>query len=153
MYGNIATGDPMGSDPQQGFDPTMAVTPKKLWVAAIDLSANGPVMPMLKRPGPPMPPKDPSYPAFYLPAQELHAANSRGFWVLNPCAQDGQSCMSGDQCCGGFCEPNDAGALVCGMPPPGSCAGTGDKCNSAADCCDTTEQCIDGFCAMPAPPQ
>jgi hypothetical protein len=61
--------------------------------------------------------------------------------------------MSGDQCCGGFCEPNDAGALVCGMPPPGSCAATGDKCNTAADCCDTTEQCIDGFCAMPAPPQ
>ncbi len=151
MYGNIATGDPMGSDPQQGFDPTTAVTPKKLWVAAINLSAQGGIQPMDR---PLAVPKDPSSPPFYLPAQELKAANSRGFWVLNPCAQNGQSCMSGDQCCGGFCEPNGAGgALVCGSPPPGMCSGTGDKCNTAADCCDSTEQCVDGFCAMPAPPQ
>jgi hypothetical protein len=153
MYGNIATGDPMGSDPQRGFDPTMAITPKKLWVAAIDLSAQTGTQPM-DRPlvGPAMP-KDPSFPPFYLPAQELHAANSRGFWVLDPCAKDGQSCMSGDQCCGGFCEPNDAGMLVCGTPPPGTCAGTGEKCNTSADCCDSAEKCIDGFCALPAPPQ
>lgn len=76
------------------------VTSKKLWVAAIDingytdrkLSASD-----LKR-------SDPSHPPFYLPAQELVAGNSRGFWVLDPCHENGQDCGSGDQCCEGFCR-------------------------------------------------
>jgi hypothetical protein len=139
LYGNVATAGPMESDPQQGFDPTTAITPKKLWVAALALNAPAG--------------KDPSFPAFYLPAQELRAGNSRGFWVLEPCRPDGTSCMSGDQCCGGYCEPGDAGSLVCQMTPPGSmCSGTEEKCTTSADCCDPTQSCIDGFCAM-RPPQ
>ena len=55
---------------------------------------------------------DASHPAFYLPAQELLAGNPRGFWVLDPCEPDGSSCMTGDQCCNGYCEAED-GALVC----------------------------------------
>ena len=63
LYGNIATQDPFLSDPRD-YDPVTGITTKKLWVAAIDLNA---------KPG-----TDPSHPAFYLPAQELHACNSRG---------------------------------------------------------------------------
>ena len=56
----------------RSYDSTILanVTPKKLWVAAIDL--NAPVG------------TDASHPAFYLPAQELLAGNARGFWVLDP---------------------------------------------------------------------
>jgi hypothetical protein len=135
LYGNVATAGEFDSNPQSGFDPRAAITTKKLWVSAIALNAPAG--------------KDASFPAFYLPAQELHAGNSRGFWVLNPCEPDGQSCTSGDQCCGGYCEPGDAGALICLHNPPGSsCSKTQEHCNASSDCCDPTEQCIDGFCAM-----
>ena len=63
----------------------------KLWVAAIDLNAPAGT--------------DPSHPAFYLPAQELLAGNSRGYWVVDPCHVDLTSCETGDECCGGFCRP------------------------------------------------
>src|SRR6185295_16818786 len=111
------------------------ITTKKLWVAAVDLT---------QAPG-----TDSSHPAFYVPAQELLAGNSRGFWALDPCKQDGASCTSGDQCCNGYCEPNGPmGQLVCSdMPPGSSCSGVGDKCTTAADCCDSTNVCINGFCA------
>jgi len=86
MYGNEAVIPPFCSDPR-GVDLIQNITTKKLWVAAIDLGAS--------------PGTDASHPAFYLPAQELLAGNSRGFWVLDPCRPDGQSCMTGDQCCNG----------------------------------------------------
>ncbi|MFI5302988.1 MAG: hypothetical protein ACHREM_33270, partial [Polyangiales bacterium] len=70
MYGSEATIPPFCSDPR-GVDLVTNITPKKLWVAAIDLGA--------------APGTDASHPAFYLPAQELLAGNSRGFWVLDPC--------------------------------------------------------------------
>ena len=41
---------------------------------------------------------DPSHPAFYLPAQEIIAGNARGFWAVDPCHKDGQSCNTGDEC-------------------------------------------------------
>ncbi len=139
LYGNVATGDPYVSDPRDGaYSPTSPTT-KKLWVAAIDLNA---------KPG-----TDPSHPAFYLPAQELLAAgNSRGYWVVDPCEKNGQSCLTGDQCCSGFCEATDSGALVCGTQPPG-CSAVGNKCTANTDCCGSTTgiQCIDGFCAQPSP--
>ena len=90
-YANVATIPPFCSDPR-GVDLIANITPKKLWVAAIDLDA---------KPG-----KDASHPAFYLPGQELMAGNSRGFWVLDPCRADGDSCATGDQCCNGFCQPD-----------------------------------------------
>jgi hypothetical protein len=136
LYGNVATQDPFLSDPRN-YDPATGVTTKKLWVAAIDLNA---------KPG-----TDPSHPAFYLPGQELHAGNSRGYWVVDPCEPNGSSCLTGDQCCSGYCEDVDGG-FVCGNQPPG-CTGLGNKCKQASDCCGAAQgiQCIDGFCAQPNP--
>jgi hypothetical protein len=139
LYGNVATTDPWLSDPRS-YDATNLAdtTCKKLWVAAIDLNA---------KPG-----TDPSHPAFYLPAQELLAGNARGFWVLDPCKADGQSCESGDQCCNGYCEPGTSGALACtGNVPPAHCSQIQEKCTTAADCCDGTNVCVNGFCTLPGP--
>jgi hypothetical protein len=146
LYGNLATIAPNISDPRtagydyQAYD---QVTCKKLWVAAVDI---GTIKNGTFAEGVP-PGTDPSHPAFYLPGQELVAGNSRGFWVLDPCLANGASCMTGDQCCGGFCEPGDGG-LVCGAPS-GGCAGIQDKCTTAADCCDPDALCVNGFCALP----
>jgi hypothetical protein len=136
LYGNVATTDPWQSDPRAYDDTKLAnATTKKLWVAAIDLNAT--------------PGKDPSHPAFYLPAQELVAGNSRGFWVLNPCKGDGMSCMSGDECCNGYCEPSGpGGSLLCANTAPNnSCSGVQEKCTTSADCCNSTNRCVNGFCA------
>jgi hypothetical protein len=139
MYGNVATIGPYCSDPR-GADLVDNVTPKKLWVAAIDLNAHAGT--------------DSSHPAFYLPAQELTAGNSRGFWVLDPCKADGSSCETGDQCCNGFCEPNgEGGALVCSnMSHNGMCSMTNEKCTTSSDCCDQmNDSCIGGFCVQNGP--
>jgi len=136
MYGSVATIGSFCSDPR-GVDLITNITPKKLWVAAVDLS-QGPGV-------------DASHPAFYLPAQEILAGNARAFWVLDPCQPDGTSCMTGDQCCNGYCEPNN-GMLVCSnMPPVGMCSGLQEKCTTSADCCDTTNLCINGFCSLKNP--
>ncbi|HEX2670397.1 MAG TPA: hypothetical protein VHM25_05980 [Polyangiaceae bacterium] len=136
-YANVATIPPFCSDPR-GVDLITNITPKKLWVAAIDLDA---------KPG-----TDASHPAFYLPGQELLAGNSRGFWVLDPCRADGDSCATGDQCCNGFCQPDDQGALVCGAKPPTySCSGLQEKCETDVDCCDKSHSCIGGFCGPVVP--
>jgi len=140
LYGNVATTDPYQSDPRM-YDATVVAnaTCKKLWVAAIDLNA---------KPG-----TDPSHPAFYLPAQELLAGNSRGFWVLEPCRPNGQSCQSGDQCCGGYCEPSGDAGLVCtNAPPNATCSQPQERCMKNSDCCDTTNECVNGFCSV-LPPQ
>ncbi len=140
MYGNVATADPTQSDPR-GYDyrNLANTTCKKLWVAAIDLNAKAGT--------------DPSHPAFYLPAQELLAGNARGFWVLPPCLANGQSCQSGDQCCNGYCEPSAGdGGLVCSNTPPNNqCSQPQEKCTTAADCCDPTNVCVDGFCTVSTP--
>jgi hypothetical protein len=136
MYGNEATIPPFCSDPR-GVDLVQNITPKKLWVAAIDLNA--------------APGSDASHPAFYLPAQELLAGNARAFWALDPCRSDGTSCESGDQCCNGYCQPNGTGgALICSNTPPDTqCSMVSEKCTTPADCCDTANLCINGFCADP----
>ena len=79
MYGNVAQIAPWTSDPRH-YPWLDQVTDKKLWVAAVDLNA--------------APGTDASHPAFYLPGQELHAGNSRGYWTVAPCRPDGQSCMT-----------------------------------------------------------
>ena len=135
LYGNQLTAVPWKSWPPD-YDTTDLgqATVKKLWVAAIDLNAPAS--------------SDVSHPAFYLPAQEILAGNSRGFWVLDPCKQDGQSCQTGDQCCNGYCEATgDGGALVCGSGTANTCSQVEEKCKTASDCCDTTNTCTDGFCA------
>ncbi|CAN5585178.1 hypothetical protein BH09MYX1_BH09MYX1_24820 [soil metagenome] len=135
MYGNVATINPFWSDPRY-HDISVQPTTKKLWVAAIDLNAP--------------PGTDPSHPAFYLPAQELLAGNSRGFWVVDPCQNDGTSCETGDECCGGYCRGGNDGGLVCTQTPP-SCAVEFEKCTTSADCCGTTLACINGRCATKQP--
>lgn len=139
MYGNVADIPPFCSDPR-GVDLIQNITPKKLWVAAIDLNAPAG--------------SDPSHAAFYLPAQELLAGNARAFWVLDPCKMDGEGCETGDQCCNGFCSSSGTGddQLICTPTPSGECSKVQEACTSAADCCDPTNLCINGFCA-PATPQ
>ncbi len=133
-YGNIITS--YGDTP----DPP-AASPKKLWVAAIDIH---------RTPG-----RDPSHPAFYLEGQSLQSGNMRGFWALEPCRQNGNSCESGSECCEGFCRAvaNDAGttSYVCVPPPPDTCAEEFEACTTAADCCDPTFECINGHCARNTP--
>jgi hypothetical protein len=126
-YGNTLATQQAGPDGADEYG--------KLWVAALDIdAADG---------------TDPSHPAFFLDGQELNADNLRGFWVLPPCKQNGGGCTSGDECCDGFCRSSgEGGALACVAPPPG-CSNEYEKCTTAADCCDTTEECINNFCAAP----
>ena len=138
LYGNVATINPFWSDPRYE-DISVTPTTKKLWVAAIDLNA--------------APGTDPSHPAFYLPAQEILAGNARGFWVVDPCQIDGTSCVTGDECCGGYCRPGeDGGGLTCSATQP-SCSQEYEKCTTTADCCGASLgiTCINGRCATNAP--
>lgn len=135
-YGNVATQNPFWSDPRY-HDLTKEPTTKKLWVAAIDLNAPAD--------------QDPSHPAFYLPAQELLAGNSRGYWVVDPCKSDGASCESGDECCGGYCRPGADSKLVCSNKVP-ICAQEFESCKVTSDCCNNPNYvCINGRCALPGP--
>lgn len=84
--------------------------------------------------------KDVSHPAFYLPGQELDAANHRAFTALDPCRDDGQGCDTGVDCCSGHC--NDG---MCG--PAQGCSKLGERCAQDGDCCDTVSACIGGFCS------
>lgn len=137
LYGNVATINPFWSDPRF-HDISSTPTTKKLWVAAIDLSAP--------------PGTDPSQPAFYLPGQELLAGNSRGFWVVDPCKLEGTTCETGDECCGGYCQAGADGKLTCTNKPP-MCAAEYDKCSKDDDCCGLAigVKCIGGRCAAAGP--
>jgi hypothetical protein len=134
-YGNLITQNPWNSAGGKNTEPVA----KKLWVAAIALDA--------------APGTDPSYPAFYLPGQEINAGNMRGFWVVDPCKPSGSSCATGDECCDGYCRANDSGELVCAEKPAG-CAQELERCDVDADCCahDQGVKCINGHCTLPRPP-
>jgi hypothetical protein len=136
MYGNVAQIGPWVSDPRD-YPWREQVTDKKLWVAAVDLNGT--------------PGTDTSHPAFYLPAQEIHAGNARGYWTVEPCRQNGQSCVTGDQCCGGFCQPTEGGLECTALAP--SCSGEYEKCSTTGDCCGaaTGIQCINDVCTQSAP--
>jgi hypothetical protein len=140
IYGNVATLDPYASDPRYdtGVNSITQPTPKKLWIAAVDLNAPGGT--------------DPSHPAFYLPAQELLGGNSRGYWANDACLADGTSCETGNQCCGGFCTTQGDGGLACGTQSSG-CAALYDKCNIDTDCCDSASgiSCINHLCSVSSP--
>ncbi|MEO6600518.1 MAG: hypothetical protein ABIQ16_11630, partial [Polyangiaceae bacterium] len=65
----------------------------------------------------------------------------------------GNSCETGDECCSGYCRPDESGKLVCGGKPAG-CAMEYEKCTTAADCCavpGADVDCINGFCATSVP--
>jgi hypothetical protein len=121
--------------------PANKIPTKKLWIAAVDLQTT--------------PGKDPSHPAFYLQGQELAAGNMRGFWALDPCKQNSETCESGDECCNGFCRQTsgDNGNPVYTCVPPEGCANEYEKCTTAADCCDQAQgvTCINGHCARKDP--
>ncbi len=132
-YGNIMS-------PSNYPDPWSSTPRKKLWVAAIDIN--------------PKPGADPSHPAFYLPGQEFQAGNMRGFWALDPCKQNGNTCMTSDECCGGYCRQvqlGDGGVGRQCIPPPGGCSGEFEVCKVQSDCCNPQMLCIGGRCAQPPP--
>ena len=130
-YGHVIDTHPFSNLPtQNGFGSTQ----KKLWVSAVEIKTDGTL--------------GKSSPAFYLPGQELAAGNARGFWVVDPCKSDGGSCESGDECCGGFCRPNDQGALTCQAPPANTCALEFESCKVAADCCNPAHSCVAGRCSV-----
>ncbi len=138
MYGGVAELGPWVSDPRN-YPWQDQVTDKKLWVAAVDLNA--------------APGTDPSHPAFYLPAQELHAGNSRGFWTFDACRVDGQDCEAGAQCCGGYCGAGDGGKACTSRPP--SCSPEFDRCAQDSDCCGVSQgiTCINAVCSRSQPIQ
>ncbi len=137
IYGNVLDKDPFNDGTVIDGLPTSEQ--KKLWVAAVDINAPAG--------------SDPSHPAFYLPGQELQAGNARGFWVVDPCKQNGQSCETGDECCNGFCRNDGTGKLVCMDKPPGTqCVQELEKCTVDADCCDPKQKCINGRCSLERPP-
>ncbi len=143
-YGNTITDAHDPGHPDGGAGPFEAhpATRKKLWVAAIDINVT--------------PGKDPSHPAFYLSGQEPLAGNMRGFWALDPCVQNGTSCVSGDECCSGFCRQtsaSDGGPVLSCVPHPTGCSQEFEKCVTSSDCCGQAEgfQCLNGHCAQPAP--
>jgi hypothetical protein len=120
-------------------------TRKKLWVAALDI--DNPEHPSTAA-------HDISHPAFYLPGQEEVAGNSRGFWALDPCQQNGSDCLTGDQCCSGFCRQTtgaDGGPTYACVTTPTGCSQEYEKCTQTPDCCacpgSAPSQCINGYCA------
>jgi hypothetical protein len=117
-YGNTIVGDV--GEPKS----------KKIWVSALKIGAPAST--------------DPSYPAFYLPGQELESGNIRAFATLEPCKADGESCNVGIDCCCGACDQG-----LCGCPD--GCSNIDEKCETSADCCEAGVVCIGGFCALPAP--
>lgn len=136
-YGNVLNTHAFHGRNQANQEYPIFSNQKKLWVAAVDVSTGRP---------------DRSHPAFYLPGQELNAGNSRGFWVVDPCRADGNSCETGDQCCGGSCRTDaTTGALTCQPPPEAECKPEFDACTSDADCCDTNLKCINSRCARRSP--
>ncbi len=147
-YGNIATINPFWSDPRFE-DLSVQPTPKKLWVAAIDLN--------------PAPGTDPSHPAFYLDGQELLAGNSRGYFVLNACETaysaanpSASLCTSNLDCCTGEICQLDAPAgpnSHCQTAPSTACVADGAACVTGQICCDTSALCSQqtNTCVVPPP--
>jgi hypothetical protein len=104
---------------------------KQLWVAAIDPF--------------PEPGTDPSHAAFWVPGQDPNTLNMRGYWALDPCIQQGDTCSVDADCCdGSLCENG-----LCGGE--NTCAQIGDFCDGNADCCDPTAECIAQECIHPGP--
>jgi hypothetical protein len=74
----------------------------QLWMAAIDVST-AEIMP-----------KDPSFPAFWLPFQDMTTHNHTPQWTQQvvgqdaggPCVQNGGDCSKGGTCCAGVCQAN-----------------------------------------------
>ncbi|HEY3233931.1 MAG TPA: hypothetical protein VGJ84_04410 [Polyangiaceae bacterium] len=137
-YGNtIWTGGLGGIDKYASGSPR-----KKIWVSAVDIDYASKT--------------DPSHPAFYLDGQELASGNMRPFAALEPCRPEGAACETGSDCCQGYCRETGRDAsgtpiLQCVPPPSGSCSQLDEVCITPADCCDPTNLCVGGRCAIPTP--
>ena len=120
-------------------------TQRQLWGTALEISPDGTYT------------SDRSAPAFYLPGQEFGTGNHRAFAALDPCHQEGDSCTSGIDCCGGFCKIEEPVGEFAGepvgtcSPKENPCAGRDEGCVTDQDCCNEPGQavatCIAGFCA------
>ena len=154
LYGNVATINPFWSDPRFQ-DLSAQPTTKKIWISAIA--------------GNPTPGTDPSFPAFYLPGQELLAGNGRAFMSLAACEPPGPLttatlCSSNLDCCGSASVPPTG---VCQLDPPplanpptshcvvpstASCVADSAICSTDAQCCNfaTGSRCASGTC-QPTP--
>jgi len=152
LYGNVATINPFWSDPRYQYL-NVEPTPKKLWIAPISQN--------------PTAGADPSFPAIYLPGQELLAGNSRGYFVLEACKAPGlptpsNVCETTSDCC------QSPTASVCQIDPPplanppvrhcvasggAGCKADGLACVSDAECCNfpTGVRCASGVCQAPPP--
>lgn len=107
---------------------------RRLWVAAIDGDVKT---------------ADPSHPPFYLEGQE-NTPNMRAFWALSECIQTpppgetAMMCKSNFECCSGFCV-----AGQCVDKETLSCAGSGEACESASDCCNqSVVSCVEKQCKV-----
>ena len=153
LYGNVATMNPWWSDPRfRKLGGELGPTPKKLWVSAVNPN--------------PTEGQDPSYPAFYLPGQELLAGNSRGFWVLDQCKAGSSTRTTANECettldC---CQTPAASSCTLQTPvadPPkrhctplaaSTCIANGaSTCVTHADCCNFASgaRCASGTCGSP----
>jgi hypothetical protein len=56
------------------------------------------------------------------------------------CHADGQPCAHAKDCCGAYCVPGAAGALVCSS----LCREVGEACVAPADCCAPGLACMHG---------
>jgi hypothetical protein len=156
LYGNVATVNPWWSDPR--FKPIggqHGPTTKKIWVAAIDPNA--------------APGTDASFPAFYLPGQELLAGNSKAYWANEACRapsntrSSANECQTNLDCCG---APSTA---ICALQTPianppvrhciplssASCIAdeSATACTTDGQCCgfSTGSRCANGSCQKPPP--
>jgi hypothetical protein len=122
-----------GNQPFPNGTPAGKVNAKRrLWVAAVDTTIGA---------------IDPSHPAFYLEGQE-DTPNMRGFWAnavctaTAPAGSPPNACSAGYECCSGFCINK-----VCVDPSTVACAGIGESCTTAADCCNPDAvSCVSGKC-------
>jgi hypothetical protein len=103
---------------------------KKIWVSALKIGS--------------APGTDASYPAFYLPGQEVESGNIRAFATLEPCKADNETCSAGIDCCCGACDQGSCGC-------PDGCSKVDEKCETTADCCDAGVECLGGFCGLSSP--
>jgi len=159
LYGNVATMNPWWSDPRfRKLGGEIGPTTKKLWVAAVSTDTTTKLVEG----------QDPSYPAFYLPGQELLAGNSRGFWVLDQCKAPSSSRTTANECettldCCQSPTPSSCTLQTPVADPPkrhctplgsSSCVADGaSTCVTHADCCNfaTGIRCASGVCSSPPP--
>lgn len=151
MYGNVATINPYASDPRYdniSIDPTT----KKLWISAVNPN--------------PTPGSDPSWPAFYLPGQELIAGNAAAVFALESCRAGttgalttANVCDSNLDCCTGSSCVLDPPPLAnppvkhCIINSGATCRAIGQSCLTTSTCCAAAAGavCAAGVCADPPP--